>query len=321
VGSFEIFGYVVTPQRVKSVSLDGEVLKDVEGRFRCSDGESANLGAVAWVEGSKKLLLVAEVPPVGVCDAPGMLFGYIVSFPAGHIVQRMTEKQLRSRWGAVLGTRFAKKEEPARGCAPTLQVPRTDGPGEWSLVGKLAGGPSKHNAEVLSASGRWRVVYDGANLRVKDAQTGQVVLEREFRLCAAEVLWATESDAFVVTASNGSVMGEWGVFGYVVTPGPAHSFLFGEAVEEDMKGKFACGGPGPPNIGAIAWLDGPKRLILVAEVPRDAMCKDSGRLFGYVVTFPEGRILERLTEKDLRTTWGSSLGIRFAHTNGPGGHE
>jgi hypothetical protein len=69
--------------------------------------KGANVGGLGWLEGSRKAVLIAEIPPSPQCEDTGGYFNaYVVSLPEGRIVKRYSMKQAIRRWHKLLGQRL-----------------------------------------------------------------------------------------------------------------------------------------------------------------------------------------------------------------------
>ena len=137
---------------------------------------------------------------------------------------------------------------------------------------------------------------------------------------AHEILWAPDSSAFLV---NGSTSGYAGFFTTVYQFGPDgfRKLHLTEAAQQDMVTSF------PPckasyrseslwkkiasnpelNMSGLSWI-GPSQIVVIAEVPcvstyGGIMCQ----IQGSVLNVPDGRIVERLTARELKTRWQKSM--------------
>jgi hypothetical protein len=128
----------------------------------------------------------------------------------------------------------------------------------------------------------------------------------------AELLWAPDSSAFVVTESDGGWVGSWLVNVYRIDGDTVAKLDVSQAVTDVFQKRYPCVEPETPNVGAVAWLEGSKRLLLVAEVPPHSSCHEMGKLGGFVVEVPGGRIVQEYSEAELRDKWGKYLGIRLS---------
>jgi hypothetical protein len=86
-----------------------EVAEDVGRDFsvRHADlpcAQKPNIAGLTWLDDSKKLVLVAEVPPSLRCEkADGYFEAYIVSIPEGKILRRYSMEETITRFRKVLG--------------------------------------------------------------------------------------------------------------------------------------------------------------------------------------------------------------------------
>jgi hypothetical protein len=129
----------------------------------------------------------------------------------------------------------------------------------------------------------------------------------------AELLWAPDSTAFSITESYGGVVGDWHVTVYEIRDERVQRLNITADVVKSFKKHYKCKESEEPNVGAIEWLNGGKQLLLVAEVPPHSSCPRMGKLRGYIVKIPTGRIAEEFSERKLRSNWGPYLGNRLNH--------
>jgi hypothetical protein len=129
----------------------------------------------------------------------------------------------------------------------------------------------------------------------------------------AELGWSPNSMGFFVNESLGGAVGEWRVAVYLLDNGKIRAVDAAKVAMIEFSKSYNCLGGEDPNIGAIKWLEGSNRLLLVAEVPPHSSCPEMGNIEGYIVDIPSGSIIKILNERELLTNWGSSLGKRFEH--------
>jgi len=109
---YRIEVYRVTQDKLHPMTkLSRIVQKDFEHNHRCFDvdtrvGNAPNLAGFKWLDGSQRLLVIAEVPPVGVCKEMKYFGGYEVSLRSGEIKGQFSPQQLADRWGGTLGERL-----------------------------------------------------------------------------------------------------------------------------------------------------------------------------------------------------------------------
>jgi hypothetical protein len=115
---------------VRLSQLDDLVQRDFERRHRCRQrapgrrwlDNAPNRAGVSWTKGSSELLMVSEVPPVGICREAPYFAGYLVSISSRRIVARYSPEALLVQWGNVVGKRlkdnFKELSEQQKKMAP-----------------------------------------------------------------------------------------------------------------------------------------------------------------------------------------------------------
>jgi hypothetical protein len=180
--------------------------------------------------------------------------------------------------------------------------------GEWS--NHAAAVPSKRTFVVPSPDRKRIIVVDGGQLSV--AESGVVIPGGGGIdvLQSAEVLWAPDSKAFAVTASDGSESGGWDISVFVLENDRCNYYrVTADAVQRFLT-RHACGDE-EPNIGAVKWTKESKQLLIALEIPRRSACRDRGTAGGYVVNVPSGTIAVEYDGARLAEDWGESLGRRL----------
>lgn len=108
-------GYEVRLYRIaegKIISIGGvnkTVRLDFEHRHRCFGygiGNDPNIAGLKWLKGSERILLTAEVPPLGICREADYFGGYEISTSSGRILRRLSPEELAAGWSQVLGQRL-----------------------------------------------------------------------------------------------------------------------------------------------------------------------------------------------------------------------
>jgi len=127
-----------------------------------------------------------------------------------------------------------------------------------------------------------------------------------------EILWSPNSKSFVVNESDGGLIGTWTAYLYTLDlndkPVPYHlEQLMHSAIVRIPK----CDLKESTNLGAAAWLNDSKELLLVAEVPPHSSCKNMGSIVGFRISLQSRKIVEQLSESALRKKWPGTLGCRF----------
>ena len=82
------------------------VLADFKQLFpRCPD-EYPNVAAVGWLDGSRHLRLVVEMPCHSSCTDMCRVAGYVIETARRVILERLPETALRRGWNAAIGSRL-----------------------------------------------------------------------------------------------------------------------------------------------------------------------------------------------------------------------
>jgi len=185
---------------------------------------------------------------------------------------------------------------------------------QWSKEATtLAYKTGTRRIEILSPDGMKAAVIDGVALDVVMEGKRLPGIEDAGVSTLAELAWAPDSIAFFVTESYGGWVGDWHVRVFVIEDGKAHRMAITNEVVKSFKKHYRCKEPQDPNIGAVKWLNGSTKLLIVAEVPPHSNCPEMGKLRGYIVEIPTGKIVEQFDEKKLRADWGQYLGKRLSH--------
>ena len=170
----------------------------------------------------------------------------------------------------------------------------------------------------------------GRDFRVPSPDRRRTVLVRELALIAveggapvpgiegyslflpAEIAWAPDSKAFVVTSNEGGADEAWFVTVYLFEYERLNYYEVTAEAADRFKELVKCPDAGEPNFGAVKWLKESKNLLVVAEVPARASCADKGRVQGYVIEVPSGKVLNELPPRKLADDWSEYLGPRVA---------
>lgn len=127
----------------------------------------------------------------------------------------------------------------------------------------------------------------------------------------AELAWAPDSAAFVITESLGGAVGEWRVTVFLVGVDRIRRLDVTREVFRRFRRHYVCQDSEEPNVGAVAWLKSSRKLLVVAEVPPHSSCQQMGQVRGYVVEVRSGKVVQEFTEQQLRARWSHDLGRRF----------
>jgi hypothetical protein len=207
--------------------------------------------------------------------------------------------------------------------AATLALPQA---GEWASRGAyLWPGPTAiadspeggRLIQVMSPDSSMVLIVSEYEMLLKRSQAESKVIGDTIPVGSlAEVLWAPDSRAFAVTQSDGGSVGSWSVKVYHVTDAGLRSVKVAEAALVDFnRRKVSQRAPGCEveggNVGAVAWRDGSKSLMILAEAPNHSSCCDMGRIQGYLVEAQSGVIRARYSRADVQKLFQGDLGARF----------
>jgi len=106
VGEWITDVYLIRSKDVKKINLGKEFNVTFNKKLQCSDSENVNVGFVSWLQKSQTALVLTEVPPHSTCKDMGKIVGYIIDFYNIKIIRVLNEKQIRLKYGKILGTRF-----------------------------------------------------------------------------------------------------------------------------------------------------------------------------------------------------------------------
>jgi len=119
-----------------------------------------------------------------------------------------------------------------------------------------------------------------------------------------EANWSDDSRAVFVNTSDGGDAGTWTTHVFVFDDGDSiHELPVEKTIVAATKLKSDC----IHNVGAAAWLEGHKQLLVVEQVPVSG-CADGGATAGYVLDTANGTIARTLTAKELKSDYAKYLG-------------
>ncbi len=171
--------------------------------------------------------------------------------------------------------------------------------------------PRQRAFKVPSPDRKRTVLVQEMMLAVTEAGGPVPGIEGYTIMLPAEIAWAPDSKAFVLTANEGGQDEAWYVTVYVLEYDRVNYYDVTVEAAGRFKERYACLASDEPNIGAIKWLKESKNLLLVAEVPARASCSEKNARWGYIVEVPSGKVLSELEPKKLQDDWGEYLGPRF----------
>lgn len=196
-------------------------------------------------------------------------------------------------------------------CQPSPYVLAASELPVWSNAAVPLYGNETRHFEVAAPDGTKVAVIDGVSLSVVAYGNRLPGIEHAGVSTLAELSWAPDSSAFFITESYGGAVGDWHVTVFMVTGGSVSRVNVGNNVMKSFMMHYRCEEPEEPNIGGIKWLNNGRQLLLAAEVPPHSTCPEMGKVMGYIVDIPSGKILQEFRDKALKDDWGQFLGQRF----------
>jgi len=107
---YEVEFYRIAEGKIISIGKVNKTIRsDFEQHHRCFSygiGNDPNIAGLKWLNGSERILLVAEVPPLGICKEANYFGGYEISLSSGDILRRLSPDELTAAWSQVLGERL-----------------------------------------------------------------------------------------------------------------------------------------------------------------------------------------------------------------------
>ncbi len=156
---------------------------------------------------------------------------------------------------------------------------------------------------------------DGAVLLVVDGDSGKFMestkqLGQPFTVGRdEEIIWSPDSKALIFTLNLGGLGPTIASVGYVDSKVDLQLPDFTATIKADFAARHVGAECSKDvNVGGLAWEEGSKRAVFVAEVPSSSSCgKMLGHFEAYVISIPEGKILARLSQKETKKRWRKIL--------------
>ena len=128
-----------------------------------------------------------------------------------------------------------------------------------------------------------------------------------------EVLWSPDSRGFAVTVSDGGLVGTYEMHVYLIDANgkPVYQNILSVVRPIANKKQRCIPDNEVANLGVAAWLNGSRKLLIVAEVPPHSSCRNMGDIGGFIVDVKSKKVGKRISEKELWSKWGKYLGCRF----------
>lgn len=105
-GEWRVTAFLIRNGEVHRMDIAENAINEFKKTYECKKAEEPNIFGITWMNGTERILLVAQVPPHSSCPEMGNLMGYIVSVTSGDIIEEIDQKELLSEWKGHLGERF-----------------------------------------------------------------------------------------------------------------------------------------------------------------------------------------------------------------------
>jgi hypothetical protein len=174
--------------------------------------------------------------------------------------------------------------------------------------------PRQRAFKVPSPDRKKTILIADLSLVVIDGGAAVPGIEGYTLLLPAEISWAPDSKAFVITSNEGGSGDEaWFVTVYMLEYDRVKYYDVTAEAGNRFKELIKCLDAGEPHFGAIKWVKESKNLLVVAEASGRSSCPEKGTIRGYIIEIPSGKVLSELAPGKLYDKYGDFLGLRFAN--------
>lgn len=104
VGNFHVMVFWIDEEGISSITPIQAVREDFVANYpKCYEPEEPNFAGINWIDGSRKLLIAAEVLPHSNCDMMGTFKAYEVEAKTGVIITEYSQMQAKQNFWSWLG--------------------------------------------------------------------------------------------------------------------------------------------------------------------------------------------------------------------------
>ena len=96
---------------LKKIDISTTIEKAFGSPVKCEVPVLPNTGFVEWLNGTNRILAVAEVVPVSICSCMGMFKAYELSLPDVEIVRTYSQTEAKQRFSNLLGCELRGADE------------------------------------------------------------------------------------------------------------------------------------------------------------------------------------------------------------------
>lgn len=102
-GEYHTLVVYVSEQGLRKVHLDLAARRAFGHPVPCIGPTLVNVVGVAWLEGSQRMLVAAQVPPLNICDSYNTFRAYEVSLPAAVVIKPYGQLAAKKKFWTYLG--------------------------------------------------------------------------------------------------------------------------------------------------------------------------------------------------------------------------
>jgi hypothetical protein len=192
-----------------------------------------------------------------------------------------------------------------------LTVAHVRADGIWSNDGRI---PSVAARALAAPDATRNIVATREGLRLADSRGGASYLLPVVALPPLwEVLWTPDSRYVAINWSDGGAVGTWDATIFrIARSGKAMPLAVSAIIRRASTSLAKCYAQEAANVGVVGWENNSGIALVVAEAPPHSSCKNMGQLRGFRIALASQKIVETLSESDLRKRWSTKLGPRLA---------
>lgn len=185
--------------------------------------------------------------------------------------------------------------------------------GLWAADAKRPANDTTFKPSVVTApDGNAAIVYSSDGVYLHDGNKTTTLQEVNEPPVLSEVLWAPDSRAFVITASDGGLVGTWRAHFYSIdADGRAIARDITSLISKVTKPFALCSENEEVNFGATGWLRDSSELLVIAQVPPHSSCANMGALIGFRIDVKTWKLQQVIGESTLRSKFAGFLGSRL----------
>lgn len=162
-------------------------------------------------------------------------------------------------------------------------------------------------APILSPDGEVRFSFNGRKFTFQDKQ-GKFSAILHGSISTPELLeigWSADSKNVFINASDGGASGTWNTYVFRRSGTTLYEIPAEKLIEQVSTLHSDCQFK---NVGAVSWVSGHRKLLILEQVPDSSGCSNMGQAVGYVLDVANLEVVERLSVEQVRTRFRYQLG-------------